>query len=217
MTMLLRERIVAVPDGDGIDHGDDRYWQGQVDGRAEAAALVGPGLQVLRTTAAFDRIVAAGDGVALGGSAPAARLMTACPAGQVRLDAAIGRAATRIAPVAAALRCPRPSGRAALIVVIHPIPWATRLLHGGEGTAILTLIDPGQRLASTPGLWREAFALTPCEAALAVLLMAGHSLESAAAIRDCRPATLRVHLRRIFAKTATSRQSDLVALLARIG
>jgi DNA-binding CsgD family transcriptional regulator len=102
-------------------------------------------------------------------------------------------------------------------VVVDPLPWAARLLRSDGGTAIVTLIDPARRPAPLATLWREAFELTRCEAALAVLLVAGHSLESAASIRDCRPATLRVHLRRIFAKTGTARQSDLVALLMRIG
>jgi DNA-binding CsgD family transcriptional regulator len=208
MDMVLRDAVVG--------GGADPYWQGQADAATEAAALVDPALRLLRMTAAFDRIVAADDGLQLAGLPPRARLRTAWSGEQALLDAAIGRAATRTAPVAAAMRCTRPSRRAPLIVVVHPIPWATRLLQG-EGTAILTLIDPGQRPAPATDLWREAFALTPCEAALAVLLMRGHSLESAAAMRDCRPATLRVHLRRIFAKTGTSRQSDLVALLARVG
>ncbi len=193
------------------------YWQGYADSAMEAAALVDAAGRVACTTAAFDRIAGDGDGVRIAGAIPHARLYSATAGEQVRLDAALARAVARTAPLPSATRCSRPSGRSPLIVVVRPIPWATRLLRGNDGAAVLTLVDPNDRPAPAPGLWREAFNLTPCEAALAALLMAGHSLESAAATRDCRPATLRVHLRGIFAKTDVSRQADLVALLARIG
>jgi len=193
------------------------YWQGYVDSAMEAAALVDAAGRIVCTTAAFDRIAGDGDGVRIAGVIPHARLYSATAGEQMRLDAALARAIARTAPLPSATRCSRLSGRSPLIVIVRPIPWATRLLQGNDGAAVLSLVDPNDRPAPAPALWREAFNLTPCEAALAALLMAGHSVESAAATRNCRPATLRVHLRGIFAKTDVSRQSDLIALLARIG
>lgn len=193
------------------------YWQGYVDSAMEAAALVDAAGRIVCTTAAFDRIAGDGDGVRIAGVIPHARLYSATAGEQMRLDAALARAIARTAPLPSATRYSRLSGRSPLIVIVRPIPWATRLLQGSDGAAVLSLVDPNDRPAPAPALWREAFNLTPCEAALAALLMAGHSVESAAATRNCRPATLRVHLRGIFAKTDVSRQSDLIALLARIG
>lgn len=195
----------------------DHYWQGLIDTTAEAVALVDPTLRLLRMTPQFEAIVCAGEGLAIATVQARLCLTTAMAAEQVPLNAAIARAATRTAPVPAATRCTQGDGRAPLIVVAQPIPWAARLLRSDGGTAIVTLIDPGCRPAPLATLWREAFDLTRCETALAELLVAGHSMESAAVIRGSSVATLRVHLRRIFAKTGMSRQADLVALLMRIG
>ena len=149
------------------------------------------------------------------------RLRAAIAVEQPVLDAAIARAVRAIAPVAAAVRCPRRDGGAAVIVTLRPIPrWTAtpgRVARAGAAAATLTLIDPLARPPAATTLWREAFDLTPSEAAVAALLVAGHSLESAAASRGSRATTLRVHLRHLFAKTGTARQSDLVALLLRMG
>ncbi|MEH3160181.1 MAG: LuxR C-terminal-related transcriptional regulator [Sphingomonas taxi] len=188
------------------DQGRDPYWQGHCDHCDEATALIDADGQVLRATPAFEALLA--------GTGPC---WSALPREQRRIDAALARATTGIAPTAAAVRFHRAGGRGVLVLVVRPIRWATRVIHAPPGVAIATLIDPAQRPAPSTQLWREAFDLTPSEAELAALLMAGHSVESAAAARDCSPSTLRVHLRHVFAKTGVSRQSDLVALLARIG
>lgn len=182
----------------------DLYWQGHADHGAEAVALLAEDGRVLRATAAFDALRTGGG-------------WTTLPGERTRIAAAIARATARVAPQAAAVRFCRGGSGATLILIARPIPWQTRLLHAPAGVAIATLVDPTHRPAPATPLWREAFDLTPAEAELAALLMGGHSLESAAAARDCRPATLRVHLRHVFAKTGVSRQSDLVALLARMG
>lgn len=182
----------------------DLYWQGHADQGAEAVALLGEDGRVLRATPAFDALLAGGG-------------WTTLPGERARIAAAIARATARVAPRSAAVRFCRGGSGTVLILVVRPIPWPTRLLHAPAGVAIATLVDPAHRPAPATPLWREAFDLTPAEAELAALLMGGHSLESAAAARDCRPATLRVHLRHVFAKTGVSRQSDLVALLARMG
>ncbi len=208
---------IGMADRPGAEGAADHYWQGLIDTTAEAVALVDPTLRLLRTTPRFEGIVAASDGLAIVTVQTRPCLTATMAAEQVPLNAAIARAATRTAPVPAATRCTRGEGRAPLIVVAQPIPWAARLLRSDGGTAIVTLIDPGCRPAPLATLWREAFDLTRCETALAELLVAGHSVESAAAIRGSSVATLRVHLRRIFTKTGMSRQADLVALLMRIG
>ena len=194
--------VVSTEWGKVADHGSgdpgrDLYWQGRVDQADEAAALIDTSGRILRTTPALDALLIAGDGVAR---------WTLLPCEQAR-----------ISPEAASLRYHPAADRAPLILIARPVPWAMRLLHATPGAAVVTLIDPAERPAPATQLWRDAFDLTPSEVALAALLMAGHSLESAAAARDCRQTTLRVHLRHIFAKTGVSRQADLVSLLARMG
>jgi DNA-binding CsgD family transcriptional regulator len=202
----------------------DLYWQGQTDGQREPMALLDTAGRVIRTTLALDEALyhRHGAGAALtlrddtvDGSSR--RLCTAIRIDQPALDAAIARAVRAVAPVAAAARCPRRDGGAAVVVTLQPLPRGSRLTHADGAAATLTLIDPLARPPAAMTLWREAFDLTPSEAAVAALLVAGHSLESAAATRGSRAATLRVHLRHVFAKTSTARQSDLVALLLRMG
>lgn len=224
----------------------DLYWQGQVDRQREPMALVDATGRIIRTTPAFVEALAQREGAgaalllapgpATGGAARgglainrapvdetadgnAQRLRAALATDQPALDAAIARAVRAVAPVPAAVRCARRDGGAAVVVMVQPIPRVPFVpgRRAGAGAATLTLIDPLARPPAATTLWCEAFDLTPSEAAVAALLVAGHSLESAAASRGSRATTLRVHLRHLFAKTGTARQSDLVALLLRMG
>jgi DNA-binding CsgD family transcriptional regulator len=206
--------VVTAKWGQVADHGSgdpgrDLYWQGRIDQGEAANALIDAAGQILRTTPAFDALLPAGE--------HGTPRWTALAQEQARIDAVLARATARIAPEAAALRFRSAPGGAALILVARPIPWPLRLSQATPGAAVATVIDPAAPPAPAAQLWREAFDLTPSETALVALLMAGHSLESAAAARDCRATTLRVHLRHIFAKTGVSRQADLVGLLARMG
>lgn len=188
-------------------------WQDRLEAMDEASALLGDGAQVVLAAEAFVAMAQGGQGVMLSGALPRATLRTVVPSDQGWLDAAIARVVTGAADTAA-LRCPRADGRMPLIVVVRRLAAHER---SARAMAIVTLIDPARRPAPAPLLWREAFGLTPSEAALAALLTTGHSVESAAAARDCQATTLRVHLRRLFAKTGVSRQADLIALLTRMG
>jgi len=60
---------------------------------------------------------------------------------------------------------------------------------------------------------RAEFGLTKAEARLALRLAGGASLTSAAEAFDVKMTTIRSQLQQVFAKTGTSRQAELVALL----
>lgn len=79
--------------------------------------------------------------------------------------------------------------------------------------ALLTVVRrDGPRTLSGAQL-RELFDLTPAEARLASMIATGQSPDRAAAALEVSVSTVRWHLKRIFAKTATSGQPELVALL----
>ncbi|OLC82548.1 MAG: hypothetical protein AUH72_06450 [Acidobacteria bacterium 13_1_40CM_4_65_8] len=59
------------------------------------------------------------------------------------------------------------------------------------------------------------YGLTPAEAAFAVLLASGHSVESAAAKIGISVLTARTHLKRVFRKTRSHTQTQLVQLRLR--
>jgi DNA-binding CsgD family transcriptional regulator len=60
---------------------------------------------------------------------------------------------------------------------------------------------------------RSAFGLSPAEARVSALVGRGDRLEDAASVLGVRPNTVRTHLKRIFEKTATHRQAELVKVL----
>jgi DNA-binding CsgD family transcriptional regulator len=96
-----------------------------------------------------------------------------------------------------------------------PIPGAARApFLGARALFTLTAIAPRQGPPAT--LLAGAFGLTPAEARLASIIAQGHSPERAAEELRISRATARNHLKAIFAKTATRRQGELVALLSRL-
>lgn len=64
---------------------------------------------------------------------------------------------------------------------------------------------------------RLIFALTPTEARVALLLAQGLRSEEVALELGVSASTVAFHLRNLFAKTATGRQADLVALVLSAG
>jgi DNA-binding CsgD family transcriptional regulator len=103
-------------------------------------------------------------------------------------------------------------------------PVIARLLpiHGGARTpflgarALLTLVPLEPAYGPIPALLTRAFGLTPAEAKLAATIAQGKALEQIAKELGIARTTVRNQLRAIFSKTNTHRQSELVALLARL-
>jgi DNA-binding CsgD family transcriptional regulator len=92
---------------------------------------------------------------------------------------------------------------------------ATPLSAGGSSgaTAALFLTDPDLGAGSCEEVMTSLYGLTPAEARLTAELMQGKSLDEAAAALAISIHTARSHLKRVFAKTGTRRQSELVRLL----
>jgi DNA-binding CsgD family transcriptional regulator/PAS domain-containing protein len=112
------------------------------------------------------------------------------------------------------LRLERPSLRPALMLTLVPI-WrlgATPI----TGTAPAVAIFLGE-LAAPVRVDKiavaDAFQLMRREAEIAALIGEGHDLERIAGILDLSVATVRSHLKRVFGKTGTHRQSALASLV----
>lgn len=86
----------------------------------------------------------------------------------------------------------------------------------GARLAILTITDLDAAPVPLESSLRQAFGLTAAEARLAMLFSEGKTPEEAAATLGVARDTARKRLKAIYAKTATSRQADLAALLARL-
>jgi DNA-binding CsgD family transcriptional regulator len=99
--------------------------------------------------------------------------------------------------------------------MVRALPVVSRGQDGFRG-AVLLVSDAGKRPQPAPALLARLFRLTPAEASLAASLAAGRSLDDHAKRRGIARETVRSQLAAIRRKTGCRRQTDLVALLARI-
>ncbi len=105
-------------------------------------------------------------------------------------------------------------------VLIHVLP----LKHGEAQLAItarpvaaVLLADTRDGLVDSVGALAEVYRLTRSERRVLEHLAAGRSLAEVVLVFDIQISTVRTHLARLFAKTGTRRQAELVALVARLG
>ena len=110
---------------------------------------------------------------------------------------------------------PRPSGRRALLLDGIASTDALRSFHSAAA-ALIIVTDLERSSQPAREVLRQLFQLTPMEAELARDLVAGSSLQEAAAHLSITEGHARQRLRAIFGKTATARQGELIALLARL-
>ncbi len=105
----------------------------------------------------------------------------------------------------------RSPGRPPLSLLIVPAKsqpgWPTR------PCAMIFATDPEAAATPETGFLQAQFGLTPAEAVLARELLKGDGIEAAARRIGIGAPTARTHLRRVLAKTGTSRQAELVRLV----
>jgi DNA-binding CsgD family transcriptional regulator len=107
----------------------------------------------------------------------------------------------------------RPSGKPSYSLLVCPAGRTAFPLSGIYAAAAIFVSDPccGPR-PSEPALSR-LYGLTRAEARLATALLAGQGLRQAAAELEISVNTAKTHLQRIFEKTGTHRQSELLRVL----
>ena len=86
--------------------------------------------------------------------------------------------------------------------------------RGGDGLALAFFSDPAGKPASREPTLRSQFGLTPAECRLAGLLHQGKELRTAAETMKVTSTTARFMLKRIFHKTGSHRQSQLIRLMS---
>lgn len=174
--------------------------------RLDVAALaLSPAGRTLRANASARSLLARGDGIAeLDGS-----LRCAHPRAEAALREAIANVLGGEVPEAVVI-APRRSGRRPLLLFVsalrEPSTGATRAV-----TVLARDAEPQDRRAED--LLRSVFHLTPTEARLALAIAEGSTPAEAAELLGISVLTARTHLKRIFHKTATTRQAELVRLV----
>jgi DNA-binding CsgD family transcriptional regulator len=115
--------------------------------------------------------------------------------------------AVRSIPVAAS------EGRPALIIHLLPLRRAAHDIFFGADILVAATAVSASSVVPSPSILAGLFDLTPSEARLAAALSQGRPLKDAAAGLKITVKSSRTYLERIFAKTGTRQQSQLVALL----
>jgi DNA-binding CsgD family transcriptional regulator len=175
-----------------------------------AAVLLDRCGSVLRLNAAAEQLLGADLRIV------AKRLVARDTAATMQLDRALHRAlwtrtsAALMPPVA----LPRIEGRPILA-------YAARLAHVSADAlapcqALVILVDLAKRFRPPEESLRSSFGLTTAEARLATRLASGDSLDAAADALRITKETARSQLKAVFEKTGVHRQSEFVALLARM-
>jgi len=108
----------------------------------------------------------------------------------------------------------RPGDGRSLQLMAAPFGWND---HGGvlgrRFARAVFIGDPKRRTGDPIGVLNEIYGLTPGETRLTLLLLSDCSLEEAARLLGISRSTVRSVLKRIFEKTGTNRQSELVRTL----
>jgi DNA-binding CsgD family transcriptional regulator len=112
----------------------------------------------------------------------------------------------------------RQAGRSPLCLLIAPLPveGASLLmssLMSEQPMAVIFVKDPDKNNRPTLPQLREKFGMTLAEAGFAIEISKGDGIQAAADRLSISRATARTHLSRIFDKTGTRRQAELVRVL----
>jgi DNA-binding CsgD family transcriptional regulator len=107
----------------------------------------------------------------------------------------------------------RGSGRKPYTIQVLPLRSSCVCFGGGPAAALILIIDHGAGTHLPPAELRGLYNLTPAEAEVALLVLRGHGLQLVADELRVSLSTVRVHLQRVFEKTGTHRQAELVRLL----
>ena len=117
---------------------------------------------------------------------------------------------------AADIRVSRPSGRMPYVLTILPLsPEAAEPMGGGTMRAVVYAADPAAEPQGLESRLGGLFGLTPAECRLVADLLQDLAPAESAERRGVAVSTVRSQLRSVFAKTGTTRQSELLNLVNR--
>jgi DNA-binding CsgD family transcriptional regulator len=180
-----------------------------------AVLLVGASGKVMFLNRAAGQLIASGDVLVL----DAAGLRTTCASCTAKLRRLIAQVAQTTArqglDSGGSLRVPRAHPCSPLDIVVGPIRGHDAPPLVERAVAMIYVTDPGQRLGVPQAFLTRLYGLTPTEGTVAALIGKGLSAKEAAQQLGVSYNTLKTHLKRVFAKTHTRRQSELVGLIAR--
>ena len=111
------------------------------------------------------------------------------------------------------LQITRPSGKQPFAAMISPLLGAAEGAISARAAVAFFISDPEEGHVPASEALGEIYSLTPAESEIVQLLARGLSLEEIAEDRRISVNTARSHLKHVFSKTGTSRQSELLGLV----
>lgn len=171
-----------------------------------AAVLAGSG-RVLSTNALFEGLPNLFMPVAFG------RLAIA-NVGANRLFQQAVEATDAAKPMIRSIPIPEAEGHRACIVHLVPLRRSAHDIFPGGDLVVAVSAIKKSALVPSPAVLTGLFDLTPAEAKFASALVSGQSVKAASRAVGITESSGRTYLARIFAKTGTHRQTELVTLLA---
>jgi DNA-binding CsgD family transcriptional regulator len=180
-----------------------------------AIAFMTSGAELIHCSEAAEAIISSGDGLTI--------INGKLRATEPRLDARLREAfratscAGRAIDSPATVTIDRQSAKRPYQLLLSPLRHGLASFNGMRQPEVVVLIlDPDNVRPAALDVLQRAFGLTRREAALASVLSTGKPIDEAADEIGMAYETARSHLRRIFDKTQTSRQTELITVLARL-
>jgi len=173
----------------------------------------GDSIAVNRTA---EEILTMDDGLVMDRDGP--RASTAKQTGELRrlVAEATRTGAGRGVDPGAGVRLARPSGRPPLEALVAPLRRESSPLLDRRAACVIFLTDPAARADTPPARLRQQYGLTAMEAEIAARLLGGMALAGIGNDLEITIHTVRGHLKRLFAKTGTHRQAELLRVLLEV-
>lgn len=187
-----------------------------LDQLATGVMLVDDSGRLLFANAAAERTIRARHGLSVEGGRVSALLASETTALRRLISAAVRTTTGEGVHPGGAVNVSRPQFERPLNLLVTPVPAATGYPHVGHAAAAILISDPDHPQSPDPVVLRALFRLTDAESRLVLAICSGMSLAEAAGSLRIGRETAKSHLRQVFAKTATSRQSELVAVVGRL-
>lgn len=129
---------------------------------------------------------------------------------EILINSAINVTVTHAHSGGGFLNVSRPSGREPYKVLITPAPDAMPFLERRGAAAAIYLLDPEKGVELNLRELQELFGLTFAESNVAASIVKGLDVTETAVALGVSRNTVRTHLKRVFEKSGTKRQSQLV-------
>jgi DNA-binding CsgD family transcriptional regulator len=128
---------------------------------------------------------------------------------------AISTATRQVAEPGGAMMISRQAPRRPLSVLVAPLSGQQSIVPLIEAACAIFVADPDANLQTDTDILRELYGLTAAESKVTALLVQGNDIRRIADELQVGLNTARTHLKRVFEKTHTRRQAELVQMILR--